>query len=360
MAWVDESSGEKMTGVAGLSSPYVKCALLQEPVEDGVRCLTCERRCELMEGTTGWCRTRANLEGVLYTLTYGAVSSVSANPIEKKPLFHFYPGSRALTAGSWSCNFGCAWCQNWDISRAEPPGRGPVVSPEEFVRATLERDCQGTSISLNEPTLSLEWSLEVFRLARARSLYNTYVTNGYMTEAALALLVEVGLDAMNVDLKGDATVLRRWGEGVEVEQVWSRCRQARKLGLHLETTTLVIPGVNEREEILRGIAERVAADLGPETPWHLGGYHPAYHFEAPPTAVASLERAWEIGRRAGLAHVYLGNVPGHPLENTYCPRCGELLLERLGLSVVRHRLVEDRCARCHRSIAGVGWDWAGP
>jgi pyruvate formate lyase activating enzyme len=344
-----------MIDVAEPSGPYVKRALLQDRVGGRVRCLTCERRCELTDGATGWCRTRVNRGGVLYSLIYGSVSSVSANPIEKKPFFHFYPGSRALTAGSWSCNFGCPWCQNWHISKAKPPGRGSVISPEEFIQETLRRGCQGTSISFNEPILSLEWSLEVFRLARARGLYNTFVTNGYMTDTALALLAEAGLDALNVDMKGDAAVLRRWSKDVDVERIWSRCRQARELGLHLEITTLVIPGVNEREGILRGIAERFAIELGRETPWHLSGYCPAYRFDAPPTSTADLERAWEIGRRAGLDHVYLGNVPGHPLENTYCPGCGELLVERRGFSVVRHRIAEDRCARCHRTIAGVGW-----
>ncbi len=348
-----------MSDIAGLSGPFVKRALLQERVDGRVRCLTCERRCELTDGGIGWCRTRVNREGVLYTLIYGALSSVSANPIEKKPFFHFFPGSRALTAGSWSCNFGCPWCQNWDISRAEPPEQGRVISPERFIEEMLRRGCQGTSISFNEPTLSLEWSLELFRLARARGLYNTFVTNGYMTETALALLAQAGLDALNVDLKGDAAGLRRWSKEVEVERVWSRCRQARELGLHLEITTLVIPGVNERESVLRGIAERIAAELGRDTPWHLSGYHPAYRFEAPPTTTAELERAWEIGHRAGLVYVYLGNVPSHPLENTYCPGCGELLIERLGFSVTCHRIEEDRCTNCNQTIAGVGWDWAG-
>jgi pyruvate formate lyase activating enzyme len=348
-----------MDGGMDPSSPFVKRARLQEPDDGKVRCLACERACLLVDGGTGWCRTRVNRGGVLFSLIYGAVSSLSANPIEKKPFYHFYPGSRALTAGSWSCNFDCPWCQNWHISKAEPPGRGEFMSPAQFVDEALESGCRGTSISFNEPTLSLEWPLEVFRLARTRGLYNTYVTNGYMTERALDLLAQAGLDALNVDMKGDAPVLRRWAPGVEVERVWSRCRQARKRGLHLEVTTLVIPGVNDGQAGITRIAESIVTALGAETPWHLSGYYPAFQWEAPPTPLATLERASRIGRQAGLLHVYLGNVPGHPEENTYCPGCWELLVERRGFAVARSGMDADRCSRCGWALAGVGWDWAG-
>ncbi|MGD9100648.1 MAG: AmmeMemoRadiSam system radical SAM enzyme [Anaerolineae bacterium] len=335
-----------------MRSPFIHKALLQEAVEDKVRCLTCERRCLLAEGQVGWCRTRRHQEGALVTLVYGAVSSLSANPIEKKPLYHFYPGSRALTSGAWSCNFGCPWCQNYHISKT-PPGRGDYVAPADFVAEALRRGCRGTSISFNEPTLSLEWSLEVFRLARARGLYNTFVSNGYMTPEALRLLAEAGLDAMNVDLKGDAQAVRQYCQGIEVEVVWRNCRLARDLGMHLEITTLVIPGVNDRDPVLQGIAERIVAELGAEVPWHVSGYYPAYRFTAPPTPVSTLERAWRIGKEAGLEFVYLGNILGHRLENTYCPACEALLVERWGLGVTRCDLESGRCPQCEREIPSV-------
>lgn len=338
-------------------SPFVRKSLLQEPTEGKVRCQVCERRCLLVEGGTGWCRTRVNRQGTLYTLIYGAVSSLSANPIEKKPLYHFYPGSRALTAGSWSCNFGCSWCQNWHITRTEPR-QGLYISPEDFIEETWRRGCQGTSISFNEPTLSLEWSLDVFRLARAEGLYNTYITNGYMTAEALDLLAEAGLDAVNVDIKGDAKAVRKYARGVDVEKVWARCQQARALGLHLEITTLVIPGVNDDDECLADIARRVAEELGPETPWHVSGYYPAYRFRAPPTPVTTLERAWAIGRDTGLKYVYIGNVPGHPYDNTYCPECGTLLVARYGFDLGHYAVADGRCPRCGQRIPGVGWGWA--
>ncbi|MBC8446346.1 MAG: AmmeMemoRadiSam system radical SAM enzyme [Chloroflexi bacterium] len=337
----------------GEDTPFVCEALLQEATDGTVRCLTCERRCVLAEGQTGWCRTRRNVEGRLYTLTYGAVSSLSANPIEKKPLYHFHPGTVALTAGSWGCNFDCPWCQNADISKS-PPAGGRFMTPEQFVAEAVWHGCQGTSISLNEPTLSLEWSLAIFRLARARGLYNTYVTNGYMTARALALLVEAGLDAANVDVKGDGGGVRHYC-GADVEAVWRNCRLAKAAGVWLEITTLVIPGVNDDEASLRGIAARIVEELGAETPWHVSGYYPAYRFTAPPTPVRTLEQARAIGQAAGLDYVYVGNVLGHPGENTTCPQCGRLLVERFGLRVRRCDIVGGRCPDCGRRIAGVGW-----
>ncbi len=335
-------------------SRFVRPALLQEAIgqRTRVRCLTCERRCEIAAGGFGWCKTRRCQDGVLVTLIYGAVSSLSANPIEKKPLFHFHPGTLALTSGSLSCNFDCPWCQNHGISKRAPDeGRVVYMSPEDFVRRAVDLGCQGTSISLNEPILSLEWSLEVFRLARESGLYNTYVTNGYMTPEALQLLVEAGLDAMNVDIKGDAEVVRRYC-GTDVEKVWRNCQLALQTGVWLEITTLVIPEVNDADSVLRKIAERITGDLGPDIPWHVSGYYPAYRFTAPPTPVRTLERAWRIGRTAGLRFVYLGNVLGHRLENTHCPGCGALLVGRRGLGLTCYRLERGRCPDCGRAIPG--------
>ncbi len=338
-----------------MKDPFVRKALLQETAGDRARCLTCERRCLLAEGAVGWCRTRKNVDGELVTLIYGNVSSLSANPIEKKPLYHFHPGTVALTAGSWSCNFNCPWCQNWDISKQAPPERGDYLSPVAFIEAALERGCQGTSISFNEPTLSLEWSLDVFRLAREQDLYNTYVTNGYMTAQALEMLFGAGLDAMNVDIKGDAKAVSKYCGGVDVELVWERCRQARELGLHLEITTLVIPGVNDAPACLEGIAKRIAEELGPATPWHVTRYHPDYLFQAPATPIGTIEQGWEIGRRSGLRFVYAGNLPGHPYDNTTCPNCGALIIERVGFLVRRMWMRDGCCADCGEIIEGVGW-----
>jgi len=332
---------------------FLRESLLQERTDDKIRCNVCERRCVLRPAGFGWCRTRQNRSGRLVTLIYGAVSSLAVNPIEKKPFYHFHPGTLTLTAGSWSCNFGCPWCQNWDISKSAPPARGDYVSPEAFVELTAESGCQGTSISFNEPTLSLEWSLDVFRLARRSGLYNTYVTNGYMTPEALSLLVEAGLDAMNVDIKGDAQAVRKFCKMIEVDKVWAVCKLALSCGVHLEITTLVIPSANDSEALLRGIAERMAGELGRAVPWHVSGYYPAYKFAAPPTPISTLERAWEIGKSAGLDFVYVGNVPGHQHDNTYCPACGALVIRRRGFDVTKYDLRAGRCLHCGQQIAGV-------
>jgi pyruvate formate lyase activating enzyme len=339
-----------------MDSPFIRQVLLQEAAGDKARCLTCERRCLLVDDQTGWCRTRENRGGTIVTLIYGAVSSLSCNPIEKKPFHHFNPGSTALTTGAWSCNFDCPWCQNWHISK-RPPSGGEFVSPRDLIARAQRLGCHGTSISFNEPTLSLEWALEVFPLAHKAGLYNTFVTNGYMTEMALKLLSEAGLDGMNVDVKGDAEAVRRHC-GADVEVVWRNCRLARELGVWIEVTTLVVPGVNDDVDTLASIAQRIVDELGPDTPFHLGCYYPDYHFTVPPTPVSTLERARETALRTGLNYVYLGNVPGHPGEHTFCPSYGTILAERGLLRLLRCDVTADgRCAHCGQAIAGVGWHW---
>jgi len=335
--------------------PSVRRAALYEKLpEQRVRCGVCERRCAIAEGAAGFCKTRANLGGELYTLVYGDVSSMSANPIEKKPFYHFWPGSVALTIGSWSCNHTCPWCQNWHISKFPPkPERSNYISSEKFVELTLRERCRGTSISFNEPSLLFEYSLDVFRLARAKGLYNTFVSNGYMTLEALRMLRDAGLDAINLDVKGDAEAVRKYC-GADVEVVWRNVREAKKLGLHIEVVNLVIPGVNDREDQLRELARRHLKEAGKETPLHFTAYYPAYKFHAPPTPVSTLERAHDIAVSEGVEYVYMGNVPGHRYENTYCPGCGGLLIERFGLELVGANLKGNRCPDCGREIPLIG------
>lgn len=336
-----------------MQSVFIRPALLQEKTNGKIRCHTCERRCSIVPGGKGWCRTRENRNGELVTLIYGAISSIAANPIEKKPFYHFYPGSHALTCGSWSCNYGCPWCQNWHISKTDPPLEGEYIPPERFVEYVREYFCQGTSISFNEPTLSLEWSLDVFHLARHRGLYNTYVTNGYMTLEALNLLIGAGLDAMNVDIKGSAKTVRHYCKGIDVEKVWQICKAALANGIHLEITTLIIPTVNDDIETIQTIAERICTELGTDVPWHITAYHPAYHFTAPPTPISTLENAWHIGKRAGLKYIYIGNVPDHQYNHTYCPSCNALLIRRVGYDILQYRLHDGCCPQCGEKIAGV-------
>jgi pyruvate formate lyase activating enzyme len=341
-----------------LKIPRIKEALLQEKTGGKVRCLTCERYCQIAESELGFCQTRKNIEGKLYTLVYGDISSWSVNPIEKKPLFHFWPGSLALTVGTWSCNFACPWCQNHDISkRPEMLGRGEWISPEDFMQLMKQYRCQGTSISFNEPTLLFEYSLRVFALAKKEGYYNTFVTNGYMTAQALKILIEEGLDAMNIDIKGDKDAVSRYCQ-VNIQKVWRNARLAKENKVWLELTTLVIPGVNDDEKCLRGIAGRIKNELGEDTPWHVSGYYPVYRFASkvyvPATSAKALEKAREIGREEGLNYVYVGNLPGHPFENTYCPDCQKLLIKRYGFSISRYNIKDGKCPNCGKEIPIIG------
>lgn len=330
-------------------------ALLYEQLEEkNVRCGVCERRCFISPNQLGFCKTRKNIGGKLYTLIYGDISSMSANPIEKKPFYHFWPGSKALTVGSWSCNFTCPWCQNWGISKFPPePDKANYISPGKFVELVIKKGCRGTSISFNEPTLMLEWSLDVFRLARKKGLYNTFVSNGYMTVEALKMLVEAGLDAMNVDVKGDERAVREYC-GADVEIVWRNIREAKKLGIHVEIVNLVIPGVNDGEDQLRNLVKRCLREAGEETPIHFTAYYPAFRFDAPPTPVSKLEMAHNLAMEEGMMYAYVGNIPGHPFENTYCPACGRVLIRRFGFEVLEVNLIGKRCEFCGEEVLLIG------
>ena len=340
-------------------SVFVKQARLYETLTNSaVRCMTCEHRCVISEGDLGFCRTRKNVGGVLYTMVYGNISSLSCNPIEKKPLFHFWPGTVALTVGTWSCNFTCPWCQNAAISKKAPhESLGEFLSPEDLVKTMIRRHCKGTSYSFNEPTLLLEHAIETFPMAQKAGYYNTYVTNGYMTLKALDLLIDAGLNAMNIDIKGCKAGVRRYC-GADVEFVWRNAAHAREGGVHVEITTLIIPGVNDKEKCLRSIAGRIRSQLTTDTPWHVTRYFPAYSFTKQPPSIQTLERAVEIGYEEGLKYVYIGNVPNHPAENTYCPNCKNTLIERHALGVVKYRIKEkDSCPECGERINIIGGRW---
>ncbi len=339
-----------------MDDPRVKEALLYKRLDGGkVRCGACERCCEIEPDKFGFCHTKRNIGGRLHTVVYGDISSLSVNPIEKKPLFHFHPGSRALTVGTWSCNFTCPWCQNWEISKSSPNSKtGTYISPQKFMELMEYYRCQGTSISFNEPTMLLEYALDVFDLAKRYGYYNTYITNGYMSDEALRLLIKHGLDAMNIDIKGDQKKVKQYC-GTDVEKIWRNAVEAMKSDIHVEITTLVTPDVNDRDECLREIASRIRRELGKDVPWHLTAYHPAYKFSLPSTPVSTLERGRDIGIAHGLRYVYLGNVPGHPYENTYCPTCNGLLIERYVLDIKKYAITpENMCPHCNEPIPIIG------
>jgi pyruvate formate lyase activating enzyme len=319
-----------------------------------VRCLTCQRRCVVPEARKGWCYTRINRGGRLYSLIYAEVSSISVNPIEKKPVFHFCPGSRWLSLGSLGCNFRCPGCQNWDIAHWKK-GTMPTryLSPEESVARAKATNCVGISWTFNEPTLWFEYTLDSAKCAKSLGLFTNYVTNGYIAEEALDAIAPY-LDVYRVDIKGfsDETY-RRTGHIKDYSGILKMTKKAKDCGMHVEVVTNVIPGFNDSEKELRGIASWIMSALGPEIPWHVTRFYPQLELgHLAPTPIPDLERAWMIGKEEGLWYVYIGNVPGHKRENTYCHICGELLIERYVFDVVSNKIQNGKCPNCDTLIPG--------
>jgi len=332
-----------------------KEAYLYDKLDEGkVVCHTCQRRCVISEGRKGWCYTRINEAGRLDSLIYGEVSSLSINPIEKKPVFHFYPGSRWLSLGSVGCNFRCPGCQNWDIAHwKEEPMYTEYLPPEKLVSKTKATGSLGISWTFNEPTLWFEYTLDGAKLAKAEGLYTNYVTNGFITEEAFDMIAPY-LDVYRVDIKGfSKRTYQRIGRIDEFKGILEITKKAKEYGMHVEVVTNITPGFNDDEKELRGIASWVKNILGPEVPWHVTRFYP--HLELShlyPTPISELERAWLIGKEEGLWYVYLGNVPGQRWENTYCHTCGELLIERHLFEIIKNKLKDGRCPKCETLIPG--------
>ncbi len=332
-----------------------KEALLYQRHEGGaVTCLACQRRCAIAEGETGWCRTRVNEGGSLFSLIYGEVSSLSVNPIEKKPVFHFLPGTSWLSMGSVGCNFRCPGCQNWEIAHWK---NGPMftkfIAPENTVAMAEGNGCAGISWTFNEPSIWFEYTLDAAKIAKQKGLFTNYVTNGTLTEEAFAVLAPF-LDVYRVDIKGfSKKTYRTLGHLEEFSGILEVAVKAKESGIHVEVVTNVIPGINDSDGELSDIAAWIRSALGPGTPWHVTRYHPQFKLQdVPPTSVARLESAREIGRKTGLWYVYLGNVPGHQWENTFCHRCGTLLVERYIFDVVGNRIENGKCPQCGTVIPG--------
>ncbi len=340
-----------------LKQPTVKEAKLYKKLRNNkVECILCERRCVLGENQKGYCKTRVNFEGKLYTLVYGDLSAVESRPIEIKPFFHYWVGSTALTFSTWSCNFNCPWCQNFSLSKVEPnPLKPNYYPPEKIVDLALKFGDEGLCASFQEPTLLTEWTLDLFKLGSSKGLYCCYVSNGYMTLEAIELLRISGLDGLKIDVKGDKEVYRDYCGGVDVELIWRNARQAKKTGIHVEIVNLVITGVNDDEECLKWIIEKHLKEVGSETPLHFTRYYPAYRFKNPATKIEVLEKAYTMAKKEGVLYPYIGNVYGHKGENTYCPKCGKLLIGRLSYRVVEYRLTrENRCPDCGFKVALTG------
>ncbi|MCS7114554.1 MAG: AmmeMemoRadiSam system radical SAM enzyme [Nitrososphaerota archaeon] len=338
--------------------PTVREAIFYEKIKFGrVKCCLCERRCEIAEGQTGFCRTRLNVGGKLYVLVYGDISAMESRPIEIKPFFHYWPGSTALTFSTWSCNFNCAWCQNFHLSKASPePAKAHYFSPEKVVELALAYGDAGLCASFQEPTLLAEWALQVFRLGKERGIkYCCYVSNGYMTLEAIKALFNAGMNGLKIDVKGDEEVYTKYCGEADVNKVWRNVKEAKKLGLHIEVVNLIVTGVNDGEEKVQWIIQKHLENAGPETPLHFTRYFPAYKFHNPPTKVEVLEKAYEMAKKAGVLYPYLGNVSGHRYENTYCPNCGAKLIKRYGYYILKYAITsKKKCPNCGIDIPITG------
>ncbi|UCG68183.1 MAG: AmmeMemoRadiSam system radical SAM enzyme [Thermoplasmata archaeon] len=323
---------------------------------ENVKCGVCERRCVIQPNQRGFCKTKANIKGELYTLVFGDVSALESRPIEIKPFFHYHPGSSALTFSTFSCNFRCPWCQNHHLSRTEPESiDGNFVSPQKMVDMAVKEGDNGLCVSFQEPTLLFEYCLDVFSLAKKKGLYNCFVSNGYQTQGSLEMLKDAGLDGLKIDLKGDEEVYKKYCEDVDVEKIWRNAQEAKKRGIHVEIVNLVITGVNHDEECIDYVIRNHLKYLGKDVPLHFTRYHPAYKFQNPATKIAILESAYEKAKKEGILFPYLGNVLGHEYENTYCPECGLELIKRRGHRVVKYNLdADNKCPKCKNVIPIIG------
>ena len=332
-------------------------AMFYEKLDDKmVKCNLCSHRCSrIADSKRGICGVRENRDGKLYSLVYGRVAARSVDPIEKKPLFNFLPGSRSYSIATVGCNFRCTNCQNYDISQL-PKERGIIVgqdvSPEEIVSAAKRNNCESIAYTYSEPTIFFEYAYDIAKHAKKEGIKNVFVTNGYITPEALREISPY-LDAANIDLKSFSDDFYRKNCGARLEPVLDSIRLYKSLGIWTEITTLIIPSLNDSEEELHKIAEFIK-EVGEETPWHITQFHPIYKLiDLPRTPVTILRRAREIGLEAGLRYVYEGNVPGENGENTYCYNCGKLLIRRFGYQILENKIKNSACTYCGAKIDGV-------
>lgn len=335
----------------------MKEAMFYEREEDNrVRCRLCRFNCLISDGGHGICAVRENRGGTLFSLVYGKLCAEHVDPIEKKPFFHVMPGSSSYSIATVGCNFHCRHCQNYTISQHRPdaPVTGTPRTPLEIVQRALDTRCSSISYTYTEPTIFFEFAYDTARLARKAGLRNLFVTNGYIGKEALATIAPV-LDAANIDLKGFSEEFYRDIVHAKLSEVLDSIIEYRKQGIWIEITTLIIPGLNDSDAELQGLAAFIVTNLGVDTPWHVTGFYPTYKLtDRPPTPIETLRRARDIGRAAGLHYVYEGNVPGEGGENTSCPSCSALLINRYGFAIGTNKIQNGACPDCGVIIPGIG------
>ncbi|MBF0118099.1 MAG: AmmeMemoRadiSam system radical SAM enzyme [Desulfobacterales bacterium] len=334
-------------------------AFLYDKLEDKkVKCKLCNHRCVISNGKRGICSVRENENGILRTLVYGRVIARNIDPIEKKPLFHFYPGSRSYSIATVGCNLRCRFCQNSDISQMPTDHKGKIAGdsfmPENIVNSAINANCKSISYTYTEPTIYFEFAFDTAKIAHEKNIQNVFVTNGYMTPETLHMISPY-LDAANVDLKGYSEDFYKKFCGASLEPVKDNLKLMKSLGIFVEITTLLIPGLNDNEIELEKLALFIAESLGVDTPWHISRFHPTYKLtDRGVTPLKSLMAAYEIGVRSGLKYVYTGNAAGEKTENTFCPKCAKLLIERWGVYLRDNRLKKAACPDCSTIIEGRG------
>jgi pyruvate formate lyase activating enzyme len=320
-----------------------------------VHCNLCAHRCRIKPGRRGVCGVRENKDGVLCSLVYGALIAENIDPIEKKPFFHVYPGSRSYSIAAVGCNFNCEFCQNHEISQMPRSAlmiTGEDIPPANIVARAHKSGSKTIAYTYTEPTVYFESAYETARIARGQDIKNVFVTNGFMTAEALETISPY-LAAANVDLKSFRDEFYRKSCGAHLQPVLESLQKMKEMGIWVEITTLLIPALNDSDEELKDIAGFIAA-LGKETPWHISRFHPQFKMlHTPVTPVSSLHRAREIGKMAGLKYVYSGNVPGDEGESTYCFQCGNCLIERYGFRIRNVNLNENKCNRCGTELEGI-------
>ncbi len=330
--------------------------MLYKKIEgDKVFCFLCSHHCRISDGKFGICNVRENKAGILYTHAYGELVAQHLDPVEKKPLYHFLPGSKSFSIAAIGCNFQCGFCQNWQISQvkeAESLGlQSQEAKPEDVVKWAKQSGSRSISYTYTEPTIFFEYALEIGQLAKREGLSNVFVTNGYMTEEMIRM-IHPTLDAANIDLKSFKDAYYRKVCKGRLGPVLKNIEMMKKLNIWIEITTLLVPGQNDSEEELRGIATFLA-EMDISIPWHISRFYPQYKMEdLESTPVEILDQAYAIGKEAGLRYVYLGNVGRG--NNTYCYQCDKLLIERAGFSIHQYNVKNGRCPDCQSPIEGKG------
>jgi pyruvate formate lyase activating enzyme len=332
-------------------------AVLYEKLEGNkVRCGLCAHRCVIGNNRRGICGVRENREGTLVSLVYGKIIAEHVDPIEKKPLFHYLPGTKAFSIGTVGCNFHCKHCQNADISQYPQEHEGAIIghsrTPAQIVDMALTSGCASIAYTYNEPTVFMEFAHDTAKLAAKQGLGNVFVSNGYMTREAAEYIAPL-LGAINIDIKGFSESFYKEICKARLDPVLQTVRTMHELGVWVEVTTLIIPGHNDSDEELGQIADFIVS-VDPYIPWHVTRFYPAYLMtDVAPTPTTTIKRARSIGRAKGLAYVYEGNIPGQGDENTYCPECGALCVERSGFGVTANKIIEGGCPECKARLHGI-------